>query len=98
MKKLFACVALTACAGGEAVDNIDTNDTEQAVISDGANGGTAGFFFLPPQAPARVFTGVFDPQYRPRLTIELPMSAATTAPEASATEAASPMVAVERPR
>jgi signal transduction histidine kinase len=33
-----------------------------------------------------------------RLTIELPMSAATPAPEASSAEAASPMVAVERPR
>jgi hypothetical protein len=68
MKRLFMCVALTACAD----QAVETQEAEQGLIQDGSHGGgTAGFFFLAPLAPPQTFTGTFDPQYHKRLKINL---------------------------
>jgi Tol biopolymer transport system component len=76
MKQLLLCVtavaALSACAehplAGPAAELADT-PALQAALSDGANGGTDGFYFLPPLIRASPYTGTFDPTLAPEVRL-----------------------------
>lgn len=47
--------------------SIDNNKT--MAISDGANGGTEGFYFLPPMVKSPSYSGIFDPSLKPLIEI-----------------------------
>ncbi|HVF38845.1 MAG TPA: hypothetical protein VM939_03020 [Gemmatimonadaceae bacterium] len=48
---------------------LDAEPGVQTALSDGRNGGVAGFYFLPPLAPAVTYGGVFDPNRSPEVEI-----------------------------
>lgn len=73
MKRLISgvvlCVAvpLAGCSGGDDT----TATTDEALSSDATNGGTPGFYWLPPFAPAPTFSGTFDGSLTQRLLLDL---------------------------
>jgi RHS repeat-associated protein len=69
---LVAVVLVVGCVvagcGGTPEQAADT--ARQALISDGAHGGTKGFYFLPPISWRPRFTGRFDPSLKPVVRID----------------------------
>ena len=67
---LLAAGMFTAGCGDDATAPSAAPDAAPAsIISDGANDGTAGFYFLPPMVPAPAYDGSFDAALTPTVTV-----------------------------
>jgi hypothetical protein len=71
MRRFVALSAVLALAGCQADDRPTgpPGPRPLAAISDGAHGGTRGFFFLPPLVPTPTFTGTFNASLAPSVEI-----------------------------
>src|SRR5262245_7575927 len=63
------CAVLWAGCLTDQVDDLATS--EQSVVSDAANGGTAGFYFLAPLVDPPTFSGTFDGTWKPRSRLRI---------------------------
>lgn len=71
---LLAATGLLACGGGDGDENVEA--TAQDLISDGANGGTSGFFFLAPLGtPPNPFPGTFNSTLKTKLKLDIQLLA-----------------------
>jgi hypothetical protein len=75
---VIAAAAFAAC-DDVATHPRDALDSSFAIL-DGARGGTAHFFFLPPMVPAPSYSGTFDGTQSPRSTAARCRSASASRP------------------
>ncbi|MFL5542036.1 MAG: Ig-like domain-containing protein [Longimicrobiaceae bacterium] len=66
---LGTSLALTGCADQAAIPTLAVPEAARPALSDGAHGGTAGFYFLPPMLPQPGVKGTFDPNLAPTVTL-----------------------------
>jgi len=71
MRRFVALSVVLVLAGCQADDQptAPPGPRPLAAISDGAHGGTHGFFFLPPLVPSPTFTGTFNASLKPSVEI-----------------------------
>ena len=65
---LSICVASVACSDRVSSPTLAA-PAPRATLNDGAHGGTAGFYFLPPMLPQPSARGTFDPNLAPVVTL-----------------------------
>lgn len=66
---LGVSLAITACTDRAPLPTLAAPGAARPALSDGAHGGTAGFYFLPPMLPQPSARGSFDPDLDPKVTI-----------------------------
>lgn len=75
IRSIAVAVAVVAllfgCSGDKKLPLIapDGGIAAVALVSDGVNGGNSGFFFLPPMVPHPEYSGTFDADQSPEVTI-----------------------------
>jgi hypothetical protein len=66
---LGASLAVMGCTDRALAPTLPVPAGPHAELSDGAHGGTAGFYFLPPMLPQPGVKGEFDPNLAPTVTL-----------------------------
>lgn len=66
---LGVSLALAGCADQATIPTLAAPGAARPALSDGAHGGTAGFYFLPPMLPQPSAGGTFDPDLAPTVTL-----------------------------
>jgi hypothetical protein len=66
---LALSLAAMGCTDRSSIPTLAVPGGGRASLSDGAHGGTAGFYFLPPMLPQPSAKGTFDPDLAPRVAI-----------------------------
>src|SRR5690349_16532992 len=71
-RSMLFSIALAAAIQAGACTSNNTSDDQDELVSDGATGGTSGFYFLPPTVSTAPSTsGTFDGSLQRNLTIDL---------------------------
>src|SRR5215208_1379434 len=84
-------LALIACDSPAPTEPLDRSARPDLEISDGANGGNAHFFFLPPLVPSPSTSGSVDPSLAASLRVEI-CDLGTSRPPATESCGASPII------